>query len=393
MPNRITLEYFLKKIYMKKIMLAFLLLSVSFVHAQNPIYYLLVGTYTTAPSKSDGIYVYKFNPNRNEATQISSVKTSNPSFLAISKDQKYVYAVNEDHGESTPGSVSAFSLDKKKGVLTFLDKQPSGGDDPCYVAIDSAGKNVVVANYNGGNLSVLKTAADGSLLPAAQTIAHDGYGVNVKRQEMPHVHSTVFSPDQKYLFVANLGNDRLYRYSFNPTEATTPLVALDPPYYEIPDGSGPRHIVFSPDKKYAYLINEMSGNIIAYSYNATNGTLTSIQTIASDETKGKEDKGSSEIDITPNGKFLYSSNRVTSNDIAMFKINSDGTLVPTGHQATGIHPRHFMIDPTGHFLLVANRDSNNIQIFVINKNYGLLEDTHVTIEVPSPVCLKMVPVN
>lgn len=375
---------------MKKILLAFLLLSVSLVHAQNPVYYLLVGTYTTS-GKSEGIYVYKFNPNKNETTPIGSVKASNPSFLAISKNQKYVYAVNENHGDNTPGEVSAFALDKKKGSLTLINKQPSGGDDPCYVAIDSSGKNVVVANYNGGNLVVLKAGDDGGLLPNPQILPHDGYGVNVKRQEMPHVHSTVFSPDEKYLFAADLGNDRLYRYSFKPTDATAPLTTLDPAYYEIPDGSGPRHFVFSPNKKNAYLLNELTGNVIAYQY--SDGNLTSIQTIESDNTKTKDDKGSAEIDITPNGKFLYTTNRATANDITMYKIESDGTLVLLGHQPVGMHPRHFMIDPTGHFLLVANRDSNNIQIFVINKNYGLLEDTHVTIEVPSPVCLKMVPVN
>lgn len=374
---------------MKKLLVAVLLLSFSLARAQNPIYYLLVGTYTNG-GKSEGIYIYKFNPNKNETTLVGTAKSENPSFLAISNDKKFVYAVNETHGDNG-GDVSAFALDRKKGTLTLLNKQPSGGDDPCYVAIDSAGKNVVVGNYSGGNLSVLKTNADGSLNPYAQLIAHDGYGVNVKRQEMPHVHCTVFSPDQKYLFAADLGNDRLYKYNFNPTEATTPLTPTDPPYTEIPDGSGPRHFVFSPDKKFAYLINELSGNVIAYSYN--NGQLTQIQTILSDVTKTKEDKGSAEIDITPNGKFLYTSNRVTSNEIVVYKINSDGTLVDVAHTPVGIHPRHFMIDPTGRFLLVANRDSNNIQIFVINKNYGLLEDTHVTIEVPMPVCLKMVPVN
>jgi len=339
---------------MKKLLVALLLLSVSFVNAQNPIYYLLVGTYTTG-GKSDGIYIYKFNPNRNESALIGSAKSENPSFLAISKDQKFVYAVNENHGGDKGGDLSAFALDKKKGALTFLNKQSTGGDDPCFVAIDSAGKNLVVANYSGGNMSAFKTNADGSVLPYAQLIAHDGYGVNVKRQEMPHVHCTVFSPDQKYLFAADLGNDRLYRYTFSPDDATTPLKPMDPAYYEIPDGSGPRHIVFSPDKRFAYLINELSGNIIAYSYN--NGQLTQIQTLPSDITKTKEDKGSAEIDITPNGKFLYTSNRVTSNEIVAFKVNSDGTLLEVGRTPTGIHPRHFMI------------------------------------EVPSPVCLKMVPVN
>ena len=375
---------------MKKLLLVFCVLAVSFANAQNPIQYLLVGTYTTS-GKSEGIYVYRFNPNRTEATLVSTAKgVENPSYLAISKDQKYVYAVNENHGDKG-GDVSAFTLDKTKGELKFLNKQPSGGDDPCYVTVDSSGKNVIVTNYSGGNLSVLKTNADGSLQPVVQNIMYEGYGVNVTRQEMPHPHSAVLSNDEKNLFVPNLGNDRLYRYTFNPDDAATPLTAMDPPYYEVPDNSGPRHFTFHPNGKYAYVINELSGNIIVYEN--TNGNLKEIQTIVSDNTNVKGDKGSADIHITPDGRFLYTSNRGTANDIAMYKVSTDGKLAENGHQPVGMHPRNFMIDPTGRFLLVANRDSNSIQIFIINKNFGLLQDSGIKIDVPQPVCLKMVPVK
>lgn len=376
---------------MRRIFLVLSIFICSFVYAQNPIQYLLVGTYTNT-GKSEGIYVFRFNPNRNEATQVSVAKSENPSFLVVSKDQKFVYAVNENHGDNG-GDVSAFTLDKTKGTLTFLNKQSSGGDDPAHLAIDSSGKNVVVANYSGGNISVLKTNADGSLTPAVQTLAHEGYGVNVQRQEMPHPHCVVFSPDEKYLFCTDLGNDRLYRYAFDPTNASSPLKVTDPPYFTVPDNFGPRHMIFSPDGKFIYLLGEMSGQIIVYSYNEQDGSVKEIQTIASDNTNTKGDKGSAEIDITKDGRFLYTSNRVTSNDIAMFKVSTDGKLAENGHQPVGVHPRHFLIDPSGRFLLVANRDSNNIQIFIINKNFGILQDTGVKIDVPSPVCLKMVPVK
>ena len=376
-----------KKNYMKKILPGVFLFAVSFTYAQNPIFYLLVGTYTK--NQSNGIFVYKFNPNKGEATPVSKTTgIENPSYLAISKDEKYVYAVNENGDDK--GSVSAFAFDKKKGELTFLNKQPSGGDAPCYVSVDASGKNVVVANYSGGNMSVFKTNDDGSLQPYTQLIAHEGYGVNVQRQEMPHVHCTIFSPDEKYVFATDLGNDRLYQYNFNPGNAA-PLTPSDPPYYELPDNSGPRHITFSPDGKYAYLLNELSGQVIAFQY--SNGKLTQIQTIASDNTGGKGDKGSADIHLTPNGKYLYTSNRVTANDVVLFKTESEGKLTEVAHQAVGVHPRNFMIDPTGRFLLVANRDSNNIQIFVINKNFGLLQDTGVKIDIDQPVCLKMMPVN
>ena len=375
---------------MRKLLFAFCLFTVSAVHAQNPIQYLLVGTYTTS-GKSEGIYVFRFNPNKNESTLVSTAKgVENPSYLAVSKDQKYVYAVNENHGDKG-GEISSFSLDKTKGELKFLNKQATGGDDPCYVTVDSTGKNVIVANYSGGNLSVLKTNADGSLQPVVQNLMYDGYGVNVTRQEMPHPHSAVLSPDEKNLFVPNLGNDRLYRYTFNADDAAMPLTAMDPPYYEIPDNSGPRHFTFHPNGKFAYMVNELSGNVIVYAYN--NGALTEIQTIVSDNTNVKGDKGSADIHITPDGRFLYTSNRGTANDIAMYKVSSDGKLAENGHQPVGMHPRNFMIDPTGRFLLVANRDSNSIQIFIINKNFGILQDSGVKIDVPQPVCLKMVPVK
>ncbi len=372
---------------MKKLFLALFLFAFSFVNAQNPIQYLLVGTYTNS-GKSEGIYVYRFNPNKNESTLMSVAKgVQNPSYLAISPDQKFVYAVNENEGENG-GDISAFAFDKAKGELKFLNKQPTQGDNPAYVAIDSTGKNVIVANYSGGNLAVFKTNADGSLQPAAQIIRHEGYGVNVERQEMPHPHSVNFSPDQKFVFVPDLGNDRLYRYGFD-ANAAEPVKILDPEYYTVPDGSGPRHMVFSPNGKFAYLLNELSGTIIVYAYD--NGTLTEIQTVGNPDPKGE--RGSADIHISNDGRFLYTSNRGTSNNIGMYKVASDGKLAENGVQIVGQHPRNFMIDPSGRFLLVANRDSNNIQIFIINRNFGILQDTNVKIDVPQPVCLKMVPVK
>jgi 6-phosphogluconolactonase len=377
---------------MKKLLLAFFLLVTIAGFAQNPIQYLLVGTYTNN-TKSDGIYVYRYNPNKNETTLVSSTKdVSNPSFLVVSNDQKYVYAVNEDHGDNG-GSVTAFALDKTKGQLVFLNKVPSGGDDPAHIAIDSTGKYVIVANYSGGNISVFKTNADGSLSNAVQTIAHEGYGVNVQRQEMPHPHCIVFSPDQKFVFVADLGNDRLYRYKFDLTDAAAPLKPTDPLYTTVPDNFGPRHLVFNPNGKVLYLLGELAGQIIVYSYNPADGSVAEIQTIASDNSNVKGDKGSAEIDITKDGRFLYTSNRGTLNDVAMFKVATDGKLAENGHVAVGAHPRNFMIDPSSRFLLVAGRDANAIQIFIINKNFGLLQDSNEKIAVPQPVCLKMVPVK
>ncbi|MEP6683222.1 MAG: lactonase family protein [Parafilimonas sp.] len=377
---------------MKKFLLV--IISVIFIanlNAQNPIYYLLIGTYTDGGA-ADGIYVYRFNPNKGEATFVSKTSgVQNPSWLCVSKDGKFVYSVNENSGDK-PGEASAFAFDKKKGELTFLNKQPTDGLAPANITVDAQGKNVITANYSGGNITVFKTNADGSLQPHTQVIPHDGYGVNVERQEMPHPHQVVFSPDYKYLFSPDLGNDRLYQYKFNGADPTNVLTESDSPYYTIDDGFGPRHFVFSPNGKNAYLINELSGQIIVYKYN--DGKLNQIQTIASTTLGDKNDKGCAEINITPNGRFLYTSNRGAANNISLFKVQTDGTLLANGTQAVNPNPRGFMIDPTGHFLLVASQTNNTIQIFVINKNYGLLENGSTLIsDVQKPVCLQMTPVN
>lgn len=378
---------------MKKIFL--LALSIVFManlKAQNPIYYLLVGTYTDGGA-NDGIYVYRFNPNKAEVTFVSKTSgVQNPSWLCNSKDGKFVYSVNENSG-TTPGEASAFAFDKKKGELTFLNKQPTDGLAPAHISVDASGKNVIVANYNGGNITVFKTNADGSLQPYTQLVGHEGYGVNVERQEMPHPHEVVFSPDEKYLFSPDLGNDRLYQYNFNATDPKNVLTPYgDTGYYTIEDGFGPRHLIFSPNGKNAYLINELSGQIIVFDYN--NGKLTQKQVITSTSTGDKNDKASGEICITPNGRFLYTSNRGAANNVSLFKVQTDGTLLANGTQPVNPNPRGMMVDPTGRFLLVASQDNNTIQIFTINKNYGLLENGGTLIsDIKKPVCLQMVPVN
>lgn len=365
--------------------LVFALVLASSSNAQ--MYNLLIGTYTKG--KSEGIYVYRFNSQRGIflPNPVSKVAAENPSYLVVSPDLKFVYAVNENDADN--GTVSAFAFDKAKGELKLLNKQVSGSD-PCYVTVDSTGRYVIVANYNEG-ISVFQTNANGSLKPRIQHIEHDGYGIIYERQDKSHVHSVVFSPDQKYVFAADLGNDRLYQYQFDAADATAPLQPADKPYIALPDGSGPRHLTFHPNGKYAYLLNELSGQIHVYRYN--NGQMQEIQTAASTKTGDKFDKGSADIQLTPNSKFLYSSNRGKANDIAIFKVAQDGKLNESGHQPVNTHPRNFVIDPAGKFLLVASKDQNTIQVFSINPNYGLLEDTGNKIEVDMPVCLKFVPVQ
>lgn len=370
---------------MKEIFSVLFSLLAIFSFAQNQQYYLLIGTYT------NDIHVYKFNTKDGSFKPVSKVSgDANPSYLAISKNEKFVYAVNENHGDEH-GSLSAFSFDKTKGNLQFINKVATNGDDPCYVDIDSTGNFLVNANYASGNLSTYKTNADGSLQASTQTIQHQGYSANYERQATAHVHCTTFSPDGKFVFVTDLGTDKIYQYSFNPASNNF-LNEDNVTTYDVPDGSGPRHITFHPSGKFMYVINELLGTVIAYEYN--NGKLTEIQNIKSDNTGGKADKGSADIHITPDGKYLYTSNRASANDITIFRVGSTGLLTEVGHQSCmGVHPRNFVIDPTGKFLLVANRDTNDIIEFSIYKGTGFLTPTGVTVHLDKPVCLKFADVK
>ena len=367
-------------------LLALLLLSLTGISQQ---YYLFVGCYTEGAFKngdSKGLYVYRFDAATGDLTPVSSIATDNPSYLALSADGKFVYAVNETDG-AKPGSVSAFSFDKATGKLTFLNKQASGGDDPCYISVDKNRRWAVVANYGGGNYSALRILPNGSLAPATETIQDKGTGPNTARQEKAHVHSTIFSPDEKLLAVCDLGTDKITILHFDPTATARPLTR-DTILSATP-GSGPRHTVFYPNKPFVYSIDELSGTVDAY--RITRGKFTPIQRISSHPAGYKGDIGSADIHIAPDGRTLYASNRGDANSLAIFSINpGSGKLTLEGFQSTmGKTPRNFLIDPTGHWVLVANQNGKNVVVFKRDAATGALTDTHKRIELPAPVCLKL----
>lgn len=371
--------------------LRFLLLSLlafSVATAQkNP--YLLVGTYTSG--KSEGIYVYSFNTRNADNNLISVAKTSNPSYLAIAPNKKTVYAVNENAdttGSVVGGAVTAFSFNAADGKLTAMDKQLSGGTNPCYVAVDKSGKWVFAGNYSSGTLAVFPVKPNGSINAASQVIAHTGTGANKERQEGPHVHSTVLSPDNNYLFVPNLGVDKVFIYQFNKASGKLTPTAAKTANSE--PGSGPRHLEFAPNGRYAYLTEELTGTVVVYKYN--NGKLIKQQRLSALPKDFTGAAGSADIHVSPDGKFLYCSNRGDANTITIFSINpANGKLTVVGSQSTlGKTPRNFNFDPTGNYLLVANQQSDNIVIFKIDKKTGLLTDTGKQILVANPVCIKWI---
>jgi 6-phosphogluconolactonase len=363
------------------------------LNAQTPAdydQYLLIGAYTK--KQSEGIYVYSFNSQTGAVKPVSiATGVDNPSYLAIAPDKKHVYSVNEVGVERT-GSVSAFAFDNATGQLQFLNKQPSGGEGPCYINTDSAGTHVLVGNYAGGSLSVLPVQADGKVGAPLQTVQHTGSSVNKSRQEKPHVHCVEFSKDNQYLYVPDLGIDKVGIYKYDPN---SPLLLQEgnPSYVPLPPGSGPRHITFHPNGKWAYLIHELDGKVTVFKYDA--GKLTPIQTISTLPATFKGNISGADIHISPDGKFLYASNRSDMNNIVYYSIDQrSGRLVWKGQQsAGGKTPRNFMIDPSGNFLLVANQDSDNIVLFKRNPTTGAIKPTGEQIKVSMPVCLKMIAVE
>lgn len=351
--------------------------------SENSKLYLLIGTYTMGDS--EGVYVYEFDTISGNSQYSNSLMLDNPSYLTVSEDGQYIYAVSENNNNTA--AVNALAYNKKDGFTSFINSQLTGGADPCYVTVDREGKHVVTANYSGGNMTLFDVKEDGALDVASQVINFVGKGINAERQNTPHIHCVQYSPDGNYLFATDLGTDRIYKFKVD-NDSTNYLIAGNPAYYRIADGSGPRHFDFHPNGKYMYLLNELSGTVIAFNYIRESGDLKEFQTIQADSLNAG---GSADIHVSPDGKFLYTSHRLEGDGIAIFSINqSDGSLIKIGHQPTNKHPRNFVITPNGKFLLVASRDDNTIQVFQIDQNSGLLENIHKDIEIDMPVCLRFV---
>jgi 6-phosphogluconolactonase len=357
----------------------FLLLIFNIGQAQKDKFNLLIGTYTTG-CESKGIYVYEFNSKTGDFSfKNASENIVNPSYLAVSQDNNFVYSVNENGAQS---KVSSFSFDSASGKLDFINSQDSKGADPCYIINDD--KNVIVANYSGGTISMFGKNSDGSLSEAKQVIQHYGKGPNAKRQQGPHVHMVHFSPDRKFVLSNDLGNDKVYLYEYDANSSNKSLKVKDS--VSVTAGSGPRHLTFSKDGKYVYLLQELNGALTTFYYSRGKLKKVGETTILAKDFKGTF--SSADIHISPDGKFLYASNRGQANDISIFQILKNGKLESKGQTSTlGKGPRNFVIDPTGNFLLVAHQYTNDIVIFKRDQSTGSLTDTGKRIDLCSPVCV------
>lgn len=385
--------------HVSALLLAFLLLAL-FAEAASPAahknkYLVYIGTYTEEGSKSKGIYAYRFDPGTAELTSVGlAAETTNPSFLAVHPNHRFLYAVNEvgNYKAQKSGAVSAFAIDRATGKLTLLNQVASKGADPCYITVDKSGKYVLVANYTGGSVAVLPVLEDGRLGEASAFVQHTGHGANPERQEGPHAHSIDLSPDNRFAVVDDLGLDESLVYRFDSAKGL--LIPNGAQFGKADPGAGPRHFALHPNGQYGYVINEMQSTVSVFSFDATAGVLRPLQTISTLPKGFSEHNDDAEIQVHPSGKFLYASNR-GHDSIAVFAIDaSKGTLTLIEYASTkGKTPRSFEIDPTGTSLFAANEKSDNIVVFRIDLQTGRLTATGQVLEVGEPVCVKFVPID
>jgi 6-phosphogluconolactonase len=342
-----------------------------------------IATYTEHGSR--GIYVCEFDPLTGRLTRpVLAAETSQPSFLAVSSDRKFLYAVNElSHFNGEPaGAVSGFSIDSVTGNLTLLDQVSSRGPGPAHLVLDQAGHFVLVANYDGGSVAVFRLLPDGTIGDSTAFVRHKGSSVSPQRQQGPHAHAVAMSPDNRFAIVADLGLDQLFVYPFDASSGTLGL----PRIVRTQPGVGPRHLVFDSRGKFVYVINELSSTITVYSYMLRDGAMAPLQTISTLPGGFAPLNTAAEVVLHPSGKFLYASNRGDDNSIAVFAVDpKKGTLTPIEYvPAEGKIPRNFAIDPSGQWLLAANQDSNTVITLRIDRDSGRLTRTGQSIEVKSP---------
>lgn len=335
---------------------------------------MVVGTYTDGSSR--GIYSFTLDQETGHVQPLDTLDVKNPSYLTISKDGTRIYSVSENNDATA--CVNAIRFDASTGKMTWMNSQLTHGEDPCFV--ETNGKLLLTANYTGGSMSVFPLAVDGSLLPMTQQFGGTTAPSDMPQQSQPHIHCTRFAPDGHSVIATDFSANRLLRYHVLPNgRLETAGVAGT-----LLRNSGCRHFVWSDDHRFVYVISELGGTVTVFE-NSDN-TMERIQVIASDTVGGH---GSADIHLSPDGRFLYASNRLKSDGIAIFSVDRQtGLLTRKGYQLTGLHPRNFNITPNGRFLLCACRDSNVIQVFRIDPQTGLLTDTHQDIRMDKPVCVK-----
>jgi 6-phosphogluconolactonase len=355
-----------------------------------------VGTYTG--EKSKGIYLFRLETDRPEVSQNITLvplglaaETPNPSFFDIDLKRRLLFAVNEvQEFEGRPGGlVSAFTIERSGG-LTLINRQASMGAGPCHLTLDKARRHAFVANYGSGSVAVLPIAADGRLGSASDVVQHTGRSVHPERQRGPHAHCVTLDPTNRFAFACDLGLDKVVAYRFDAARGK--LTPHTPAFASVKPGSGPRHMVFRPDGRFAYVANELTSTISAFGYDARAGALKEVQTVSTLPEHFDGPNTAAEIDVHPSGKWVYVSNR-GHNSVVLFACDRDtGTLTYVEEQGTGgAKPRHFGIEPSAEHLAIGNQDSDTVLVCRVDAGNGRLKPSGIFASVPSPACIKFLP--
>lgn len=367
----------------------------------SPAFRVYVGTYTEAirfgtgelfQGRGEGIHLYGLDPGNGELVSAGVAKgVKNPSYLCLDPTGRFLYAVNElkVHDEGEGGSVSAFAVNASTGEPTFLNRRPTRGADPCYVTTDASGRHVMVANYTSGSVSLYPVLTDGSLGAASDFVQHEGSSVDTERQRGPHAHSSVFDAANSFVYVCDLGTDRVVAYRFHADSGK--LERQEAQSATMKAGAGPRHLVFSPDGRFAYVVGELDSTVTLCTHDERSGKLEPVESFSTLPADFRGENSGADLNMLPSGAFLYASNR-GHDSIAIFRRDAaSGRLTLVGHESTqGKTPRSFAIDPTGSLMLVANQGSDNIVPFRIDAKSGRLEATGRVTKVGTPVCVKIV---
>ena len=377
-------------ITIQPIILGLLLLAGTAVLAQSSSKDILyVGTY--AERGSEGIHVLAFDRATGTLSEQQTVKDKeSPSFLTVHPNRKYLYAVYREgqNAEDKNGTVAAFSIDPATGNLSKINEQSSEGPGPCHISIDPKGKLAYVSNYSGGSLAVYPIGADGRLEKASEMIQHTGGSVNPNRQKEPHMHSIIPSADGNVIYASDLGIDKIMMYQ--PDRSTGKLSPAQPPHASSTPGAGPRHFTLHPSGPWVFSIEELSSTIASYQVDESTGALVLVDRVSTlPEGTTAEGNTTADVHVSPDGKFVYGSNR-GHNSIAIYSIDADtGKLRYVGNEPTrGERPRNFCIDTQGEFVWVANRDTDNVVIFRRDTDSGKLTYTGNETKVPAAVCIQ-----
>ncbi len=349
--------------------------------------FVYAGSYTQDDAK--GIHLCRLDPSTGALDYLSSAGGArNPSFLALDPGNRFLYSVCEVSGEDGAGAIAAFSIDPDSGALTFLNQASSVGGGPCHLVVDASGAFVLAANYGSGSVCMLPIGDDGSLGEASDFVQHEGSSINPQRQTAPHAHSINIDPGNRYAFSPDLGLDKILIYELDLAEGKlTPNPHQ--PFVQVTPGTGPRHFTFHPNRKFAYVINEIGNTFTAFAYDESKGTLEEIHSVSTLPEGYSESTHTADLHVSPSGRFLYGSNRGHDSIVICAIDEGTGELNQVGLESTqGRNPRNFALDPSGSYLFAANQDTDSVVTFRVDADSGRLAATGDVVEMPKPVCLK-----